>query len=192
MGYSNEIIQVKNGFLIRNYNALKLCFIYILYILFTLFFCFPIIYSIIFGILDKDLIHYLKNVIPSLILYLIFVVPIINFSKKIIINLNEKKIVFNYRLIPFVKTKIIYIEEIDEISINYLTENQKFHVYKMKEKIYCVDLIDKNKYSYTIYQSKVYDEKIKEFANKFGIIINKNVDNDNIKENKYIYIKNII
>jgi hypothetical protein len=62
-----------------------------------------------------------------------------------------------------------------------------------KKKIYIVDLIDKNQYSYTIFVSEIYNEDLIKFANKIGEIINKEVDDKNTIEGyKNIYKKNII
>jgi hypothetical protein len=89
----------------------------------------------------------IENGLYSIIVFSIFIIIYfvgINSVKKIHINTNKNKIVFKYGLLPFMKIKNINIDNINEISINYKVEIHGYKSYHIKEKIYCVDLIDKN------------------------------------------------
>jgi hypothetical protein len=117
-----------------------------------------------------------------------------NEIRKIIISINKTEIIFYYRLIPFRKIIKIKIDVIKEISINHTSNNYDgYTFYKVKEKIYNVDLIDNELNSYRIYQSTAYNEDLINLSQNIGSIINKKINDQNNKEGyKNIYKKRII
>jgi hypothetical protein len=188
--YSMNIIQMENGYFLKNYSTAKICIRYIMLML-LLFLVFISVGSIIFYIKDKEIKRAVFLTIVTMAIYIPFFLGI-NDIKKIIFDNKINKIIFKRRLIPFLKIIEIDFDKIEIISISYIQDTIPFF-HQMKEKIYCVDIIDKDKYSYTLFQSTAYNEDLINFANRIGKIVNKEVDDKNTVEgNKNIYKKNII
>jgi hypothetical protein len=213
MGYSKNIIQTNNGYVIKNYSVALL---YLFYFLIVLLIMFLVLFTIliIFSIESKEIGKIFGLVIGIIIICFISFILFIS-TKKIIIENKEKKIIFKYGLLPFIKIKKLDIDKIKNISINYVKDavsgSDQFKEmiyesvsaiivglfgsgsYQFSEKSYMVDLIDKDQYSYSIFKSEVYNEDLIDFANKIGNIIGKEVDDKNTVEGyRNIYKKNII
>jgi hypothetical protein len=143
--------------------------------------------QIIYHIKNKEFVEllYFIEIIVALCLVNILVLN----TKKI--KIDSKKIIFIYGLIPFVKLKKIKIDNIKYISINYI--QKEFHIFFPGKIIYCLDFIDDNQFSYTVFQSPVYNEDLVNLANKLGRIINKEIDDKNEMEGYgNVYKKKII
>jgi hypothetical protein len=191
--YSKNIIPINNGYMIKNYSVVDICFRYFLSVLMHLLFL-VYISTIIHSIINKEFIAVMFSTIFTIVFYIIYFIGV-NDIKKIVIDNKVNKIIFKYRLIPFIKIKEIDFDKIENISINYILDTIPYFPQfpQVKEKTYSVDLIDKDLYSYTIYQSTLYDEELIDFSNKIGNIINKKVDDNNsIEGYKNIYKKNLI
>jgi hypothetical protein len=188
--YSNEVIQIKDNYIIKNYKTSKLLISYFVLLL-AHFLILIFINSAISNIKDYGF----ENVIFSIVIFFVYICGFFimaNDIKKITINKKENKIIFMYRLYPYIKIKKINIDKIIEILISYKDENIRYKTYVQKEKIYCIDLIDNKQNSYTLYQSNIYNEDFINYSKKIGEIINKVInDKHNIKGAK-IYIKNVI
>jgi hypothetical protein len=225
MGYSKDIIQINDGYVLKNYSVVIICIFYAIIII-----SLSLLPIYIMVLIDHFRNHEIGNIIIMTIFVMIFCCVIyfsFIYTKKISIDEKSKKITFRYGLFPFIKTKKLDIEEIDYISINCLqnavpgSDQFKENVYEIifsifdglfsgtnqyteetyrekadktyKKKAYMVDLIDKEQYSYTIFQSEVYNDELIDFANRIGEIINKEVDDKNTVEGyKNIYKKNVI
>jgi hypothetical protein len=147
--------------------------------------------SIVYSIINKEYFETVSSTIFTMVLCFLSYTIINNF-KNIIIDNKINKIIFRYGLMPFIKIKKIDFDRIEEISINNIQDTVPYF-HQIKEKTYSVDLIDKEQYSYKIYQSEVYNEELIDFANKIGKIINKDInDNNAIEGFKNIYKKNVI
>jgi hypothetical protein len=188
--YSMNIIQMENGYFLKNYSTVKICIRYIMLILLS-FLVFISVGSIIFYIKDKEIRRAIFLTIVTMAIYIPFFLGI-NDVKKIIFDNKSNKVIFKYRLIPFLKIIKIDFDMIETVSINYIQDTAPFF-HQVKEKTYCVDIIDKNRYSYTLFQSTAYNEDLINFAIRISKIINKEVyDKNTVEGYKNIYEKNII
>jgi len=192
--YTVNIIQIDNGYVIKNYTTGKIIILYIGLILYGSLFLFPIIDAIMHIIINKDFSFVFSAIIYFTVLYLPFLLAV-NDIKRIIININEQKIIFNYGLIPFIRKRNIDIKSLKEISINHTAEHSNMigRSIKKVDKTYNVDLIDNNLYSYRIYRSEVYNDDLLNLSKKTSEILNVKInDQNNIEGYKNIFIKNII
>jgi len=192
--YTVNIIQIDNGYVIKNYTTGKIIILYIGLILYGGLFLFPIIDAIMHIIINKDFSFVFSAIIYFTVLYLPFLLAV-NDIKRIIININEQKIIFNYGLIPFIRKRNIDIKSLKEISINHTAEHSNMigRSIKKVDKTYNVDLIDNNLYSYRIYRSEVYNDDLLNLSKKTSEILNVKInDQNNIEGYKNIFIKNII
>ena len=194
--YSKEIIKINDNYLIMNYNKLKFYLSYIILIVSTIMLLtlgFIIVNSI------KE-IGFSYNDLAVIIFLSIYFLPfflIANDIKYILININEKIIIFKYGIFPFINIKKVNIDKIKEISINcnidhYKNNNTIYKFYETIEIDYNVDLIDHNLNAYTLFQSKEYNEDINIFAEKIRDIIKKELKNNYSTEGINIYKKKII
>jgi hypothetical protein len=192
--YTVNIIQIDNGYVIKNYTTGKIIICYIVLILYGGLFLFPIIDAIMNIIINKDF----SFVFWAIFYFTVFYLPLLlaaNDIKRIIININEQKIIFKYGLIPFIKKRNIDIKSLKEISINHTTEHSNMigRSIKKVDKTYNIDLIDNNLYSYRIYRSEVYNDDLLNLSKKTSEILNVKInDQNNIEGYKNIFVKNII
>jgi hypothetical protein len=120
MGYSKDIIQTNDGYVIKNYSVVLICIMYVMIVP-----CLLLLPLYIMQLIDYIKKHEIGNTIVMIVPIMIFCSLIFSgfiSTKKIIIDEKIKKFIFKYRLFPFIKTKEINIDEIKYISINCLQD----------------------------------------------------------------------
>ena len=186
--YSKEIIQCKNGYLIKNYKILKVIFFYFMQVI-SHFLIFVYIGQIIYDIKNNRMSWISLLVFTIIIIFICF--KAFNEMKKIFINVMDNKIIFKYGMFPYIKIKKLKINDIKEISINqklnhYATSGISSYTFKyiMKECKFNVDIIDNECNAYRIYQSTVYNDELVKFSKEIGKIVNININDQNDVEGK--------
>jgi hypothetical protein len=194
--YSKEIIQCENGYLIKNYKISKVIFFYIMQLVIC-FLVFIYVGQIIYDI-KNNRIECIITLVFSIIFFLVGF-KAFNDIKKIFINTTDNEIIFKNGLFPFIKIKILKINNVKEISINhksnrYATSGISTYTFKyiMKEYIFNIDIIDYECSAYRIYQSTAYNDELIGFSKEIGKIINININDQNDIEGKDNIYKKII
>jgi hypothetical protein len=194
--YSNVLIKYENTYILKNYNAgtiIGCCFLAIL----TNIMLLGSIYLLINDIIESRIGSQDFSLLIGIIFYYFIYHVVDNNIKNIKINIKDSEIIFKYKLFPLYKIRKIKFNNIKEISINYtpddyLTVPYKFQT-KIKEQIYNIDIIDYEQNAYRIYRSTAYNNEFKNFAENFGKIINKEInDQNNVIGDKNIYKKIIL
>jgi hypothetical protein len=158
MGYSKDIIQINDGYVLKNYSVAIICIFYAIIIIGLLLL--PIYIMVLIDHFEN---HEIGNIIIMIIFVMIFC-GVIYFSfiytKKVSIDDKVKKFTFKYGLFPFIKTKKLDIDEIDYISINCLqnavpgSDQFKENVYEIVSSIFMGLFSSTNQYTEETYREK--------------------------------------
>lgn len=189
--YSKKILEDENGFVIKNYNMVKIILFTFMIFILTFWISLHIYLIVNENIMDINGWDCFALVFV-LSFYSLLCYYIINYIKGIFINTKDKEIIFKYRLLPINNKKKIKFNNIKEILINH-NQNLIFSMpnkFQTIEKIYIYSayIIDNDQNAYRIYKSEVYNDEIINFSKKIGEIININVsDQNDIEFDKKIY-----